>query len=1565
MAASLDSLPPLTHYFPPSTSPPSNHHHRDSPEASLISAAAAAAVAVMSAASPPAARAAAAPSRPPPFEPPPLAEPTPTRANDLAAPPSLASMRSVSEGSGLLLPTPSPTPLSGLRAAPTDAHHGHSPTPPSSAPASTVSESDLHALLTFFWTFQPSQRADDSVAPVLRAIHERVHSLFARDYAVAAIHNDACKSYPEWILVPETEDPDGLGPLVNDAAALRSLFHRSRFARVRSRFVVPVLAVNGRNICRSATLSNEAEVLLNRFGEKTRQLLSGYGSFGPSTGATSPSASAASPTMATMLAPTSPAHASSSVPPSGPASLGSKSPSLGFRSSAPRSPTSPTRASARTGSEVTATTSPSDLLLDASSEDEARATTMEKQRTADIALLNALHVVDIFDLMVEHRKVKYGLTLTSSEKADTHNRYQDFHLVSVPYPGVEFFREFKDNRYCGRNLRFDWSQTFVDAELHVARASILQQLSAGAASSSLPEWDAYKSWDIITMTQNYLKLILASLSDDADASCDDASLPKPGILVHCISGWDRTPAFVSWIRLSLWADGLAHASLAAEEVLYLTVAYDWLLFNHLLCDRTSRGEDIFAFCFYMLLFILDEREFGVRGSGGAARRRPRIQQPPQRQQQQDESPLPPPPAVAEVEQPAPVSMAAVAPRQRVPSLSSSAPNLTYAPAAAAAAATESTTPPSRGHPASAIPVPPRHLHQRHLRRISRSGTVLAPVTSAPPTSASFDSAASIPHSPANSVASSVISVGCGLVSPHASSHPMGSADSDATAGAAAVTPATHVSTCTTTPTPTYSSSWQLISMLQGGSQWHRSSVDEPSRGSASRSPASGGTPFLAPTAPFNAAPATVNSPPMSPDLVSAPMGNASHAAAARRFHCDDDQFDLEHEDDAGAPPALPGLALPLAARNRRPSRPTALAHASASATGGALSTSPFSWSSSSAAFPSSDSEPFASPRSFQPPRHAQPVATTAQQQQQQQQRGRQRKSSLSNPPVTGTTPASASSHGWLSSSAGSTAWSPNPNMVRTTILASPASSSAGSTRPRQRTASNPPHPHHHHHSHTVPQVAGGGRQHRRRASSVSSSMTLDDDGLMFGPASPPPVAAIPHAAVAIPAPAAAAAGDDDWSQSLSASWWSHTSVHAPAAAAAASLCPTGSTPPLSGCRCCSVAAVMQPAQQPPLQPSEDEDDDLCLVDGSLLIVAPDEDEDEMAGKSASASSSSSSGSTHHHHHHHHGRRRHGGGKRRKHHHGDAPPPLPLREARVDDVPDEEDGGNESDDEADVVVPPPLPAVRTPGSSGSSSSSLSLDGSKTLPDPPAAPQQQQLTRRARRLLAVRQLFARVYHGVANPTPPRTAFKAPAPVAKPAAAAALATSTALLARHSAPSIPQAVVVPVSPSPTASGVSTWSTASSGATTTRSSTDGSSWAQSLSHMVSKMALGSGSSVASSQPVASSSNSNSNASLLTASTLAMPPTWRSVHRTTTPTAATSSDRGNGSAVTAGALIGPITRPSLFAPSSNGSVSPPAPVAIAAAAAAGAEPAAAAAGAATAASAAEKVIWKWALGRSD
>lgn len=84
------------------------------------------------------------------------------------------------------------------------------------------------------------------------------------------------------------------------------------------------------------------------------------------------------------------------------------------------------------------------------------------------------------------------------------------------------------------------------------------------------------------------------------------------------SGWDRTPLFVSLLRISLWADGVIHTSLSASQILYFTIAYDWLLFGHDLQDRLSKGEEIFFFCFFFLKHIQDE-EFSITHRNARAR----------------------------------------------------------------------------------------------------------------------------------------------------------------------------------------------------------------------------------------------------------------------------------------------------------------------------------------------------------------------------------------------------------------------------------------------------------------------------------------------------------------------------------------------------------------------------------------------------------------------------------------------------------------------------------------------------------------------------------------------------------------------------------------------------------------------------------------------------------------------------------------------------------------------------------------------------------------------------------
>jgi len=77
-------------------------------------------------------------------------------------------------------------------------------------------------------------------------------------------------------------------------------------------------------------------------------------------------------------------------------------------------------------------------------------------------------------------------------------------------------------------------------------------------------------------------------------------------LLHCISGWDRTPLWIGILRILLWAEGLVHHSLDAEQITYLVVAYDWLLFGHQLSKRMKEQSEIMYCAFWLLQYLTDD-----------------------------------------------------------------------------------------------------------------------------------------------------------------------------------------------------------------------------------------------------------------------------------------------------------------------------------------------------------------------------------------------------------------------------------------------------------------------------------------------------------------------------------------------------------------------------------------------------------------------------------------------------------------------------------------------------------------------------------------------------------------------------------------------------------------------------------------------------------------------------------------------------------------------------------------------------------------------------------------------
>eukprot|EP01083_Nonionella_stella_P191329 708272_1 len=230
-------------------------------------------------------------------------------------------------------------------------------------------------------------------------------------------------------------------------------------------------------------------------------------------------------------------------------------------------------------------------------------TNLDVLRDADIELLQRLNIKYIFDLMVEQTKKlgwkQYAVKVASSEKADKRNRYKDFKLNCIPYPGCELFVGFKDKKFNANKLFPEWNNPMHDAVLLLDHDDEIDINT---------NWWKYQEWDIIRLTQNYLRLLLDYIQLLFTKSFTaKKGGNNTGLLIHCISGWDRTPLFISLLRLSLWADGVIHCALNASEILYLTLSYDWFLFTHQLGHRISRGEHIFRFAFYFLQWITNQK----------------------------------------------------------------------------------------------------------------------------------------------------------------------------------------------------------------------------------------------------------------------------------------------------------------------------------------------------------------------------------------------------------------------------------------------------------------------------------------------------------------------------------------------------------------------------------------------------------------------------------------------------------------------------------------------------------------------------------------------------------------------------------------------------------------------------------------------------------------------------------------------------------------------------------------------------------------------------------------------
>ncbi|XP_035230623.1 myotubularin-related protein 14-like isoform X2 [Stegodyphus dumicola] len=215
--------------------------------------------------------------------------------------------------------------------------------------------------------------------------------------------------------------------------------------------------------------------------------------------------------------------------------------------------------------------------------------------SVDVHLLNHLEVTHICDLRGRDPSRDYPKFAETCELYKTY--YTAFKTAHLPYPSVDFFETYYRIRE-PEELRLNWkkkSPPLFDLTLPDIDSMTLLQTDVSK----------YREWYTLDQTLNYLLVLQTYLTSDL--------LSVKGILLHCIAGQDRTPLFVTLLRLSLWADGLLHATLNPLEMLYLTVAYDWYLFGHNLKDCLNRGYWIMHFCYNILDHITSDR-FSVRGS---------------------------------------------------------------------------------------------------------------------------------------------------------------------------------------------------------------------------------------------------------------------------------------------------------------------------------------------------------------------------------------------------------------------------------------------------------------------------------------------------------------------------------------------------------------------------------------------------------------------------------------------------------------------------------------------------------------------------------------------------------------------------------------------------------------------------------------------------------------------------------------------------------------------------------------------------------------------------------------
>ncbi|KAJ3450462.1 myotubularin-related protein [Anaeramoeba flamelloides] len=209
----------------------------------------------------------------------------------------------------------------------------------------------------------------------------------------------------------------------------------------------------------------------------------------------------------------------------------------------------------------------------------------------DSALLKKLKISTVSNFMVYDRsnpssKILVGL---SEKEPEIKHYYSDVKLEKLPIRAVPNLKCFASYNYDFTHYMYKQLETigFLKPKIDLS-----QHLVAPNNDQNAP-----KHINFMKLIELYFERMIQILKDPNET----------GLLIHCLSGWDRTPLFISMIRLSLWADGLLHSHFSAKEMAYFLVSYDWYLFYHRLRRRLQEKAELIHFVVYMMQFLTDSK----------------------------------------------------------------------------------------------------------------------------------------------------------------------------------------------------------------------------------------------------------------------------------------------------------------------------------------------------------------------------------------------------------------------------------------------------------------------------------------------------------------------------------------------------------------------------------------------------------------------------------------------------------------------------------------------------------------------------------------------------------------------------------------------------------------------------------------------------------------------------------------------------------------------------------------------------------------------------------------------